>query len=165
MRLLLFVGALALASCGDEKSSRNQAEQDARDIALIKKVNRGVAMPIVPEAILYPEIEKNEIYGANCAFAPENGGVGAIAIAMTDDGFMKIDERLVRFAADGGSLQLPSGARSRYSGREYSFELTLDTEDGKRIAAEATTYPGQLTVRASNGDTVYEKVGEIQCGS
>lgn len=165
MRRLLFVGALALASCGEETSSQNQAEQDARDIALIKKVNRGVAMPIDPQPILYPEIEKNEIYGASCAFAPDGGGVGAIAIAMADDGYMKIDGKLVRFAADGGSTALPSGARSKYSGRKYAFELTLGGGEGRRAAAEATIYDGQLTVRASNGDTVYEQTGEIQCGS
>jgi hypothetical protein len=165
MRLLLLVGALALASCGDEIPSQKQAERDARDIALVKRANRGVAMPIVPQPILYPEIEKNEIYGTSCAFAPDGGGVGAIAIAMADDGFMKLDDRLVRFAADVGSTALPSGARSKYSGRRYAFELTLSGGEGKRVAAEATTYDGQLTVRASNGDTVYEQTGEIQCGS
>lgn len=165
MRLLLLVGAVALASCGEEISSERQAEIDARDIALIKKVNRGVAMPIVPEPILYPEIEKYELYGSNCAFAPDGGGLGAIAIAQADDGFMKIDGKLIRFAADVGSTELPSGARAKYSGKEYSFELTLGPAEGKRVAAEAITYQGQLTVRASNGDTVYDQPGEIQCGS
>ena len=165
MRRLLLAAPLALASCGEELSSQQQAERDARDIAQVKEANRGTSIPIAPQAILYPDIERNEIYGTSCAFAPEGGGLGAIAIAMREDGFMKLDGKIVRFSADGGSTALPSAARSKYSGKKYAFELTLGGGEGKRVAAEAATYDGKLTVRASNGDTVYQQTGEIQCGS
>ena len=45
---------------------------------------------------------------------------------------MKLDGKLVVFASDKGSTQLPQGAWSRYSGKEYALTLTR-IDDGKAV--------------------------------
>jgi len=165
MRLLLLAGTAMLTSCGDELSPQQRAREDAMAVAMVEKANRGSAMPIMPEPILYPDIEKYEIFGTSCAFAPEGGGLAAVAIAMREDGFMKIDGDMLRFSADSGSKALPYDLRSQYDGRKYTFELKLEDGPGRPTAAESVNYDGHLTVRDELERVVYDKAGIVQCGS
>ncbi len=164
--LLLAISTLALASCGGEKlTPEEQAAEDARARQMVEEVNNGVVIPIAPQAITYPDIEENELYGVSCAFVPEGGGVAAIMLAMLDKGYMKLDGEMVRLSADKGSVELPYGARSRYFGKEYSVNLALDEDSERQVAAESVNYDGGLTVKDAQGNTVYEMAGAVQCGS
>ena len=157
-------GALALSACGDNLSPQQQQRNDERDIAQVESANRGVAVPIVPEPILYPDIEKNHLLGTSCSFVATGGGMGAIAMAMGKKGYMKLDGKIVRFAADSGSAKLPFGAFGRYDGKKHSFELGLAESSGKQSGAESTTYQGRLTARDGFGRVVFDQPGEVQCG-
>ena len=166
MRALPIIALLVLAGCDESPMTpAEQRAQDERDIAMVEDANRAAAKPIAPEPILYPDIEANNLYGTSCAFAPSDGGLGAVMIGMTDEGYLKLDGDLVRLAADKGSPELPFGARGRYAGRAYAAELMVAPGEGKQMGAESVNYEGRLTVRDSGGTIVYDKPGTVQCGS
>ena len=162
---VLLIGALALSGCDGGRSQQEQERKDEHDIAMVENANRGVAMPITPEPLLFPDIQQHHLFGTSCSFVPTGGGVGALAMAMADKGYMKVDGKVVRLAADSGSAKLPFGAHSKYDGKKFSFELGLAEASGKQIGAEATTYQGRLTARDGYGRVIYDKIGDVQCGS
>ena len=152
MRKVTIFAAILLAGCGgDEHKKSDLVPQD--------EINRRVATQLDPQVILFPDIEKNDLYGPNCAFAPEGHGIGAVAILRKEDGYMKLRDKLVRFAADSGSAELPMGARSRYTGMEHTFVLTPDKVIG------AGGGKGRLVVTNLHEITVYDARGDIQCNA
>lgn len=166
MRYLPILALLALSACEDEPlSPEEQRARDERDIAMVEEANRAAAPPIAPEPILYPDIEANGLYGTGCSFVAEGSGLGAVMLAMIDNGYMKLDGDIVRFAADKGSPELPFGARRHYAGKKYAFELALAPGEGRPAGMESVNYDGRLTVREAGGAIVYDKSGTVQCGS
>jgi len=162
---LAIVVAAALSACGNGMTSEEKAAHDERDIAMVEKANRGQPIPVSPLPILFPDIEKYDLYGTTCAFVAQGGGVGAIAIARDRDAYVKYEDRMVRFAADKGSAPLPYGTHGRYDGKEHSLQLAIDQATGRQNGAEAMTYKGRLTLRDPLGNVVYDQPGEVQCGS
>ncbi len=158
------VATVALSACGEELSPAERERQEERAIAMVEQANRGAVIAVVPQPILFPDIERHEIYGMSCAFVPENGGLGAVAIAMNNEGYMKLNDSVIRFAADSGSAELPYGARSQYTGKSHSFKISISGE-GTPSGAESMNYDGQLNVNDENGAVVYDSGGEVQCGS
>ena len=165
MRRALLAATIVIAGCGDGLDPQEEAQRAAREVAKVEEVNRGPVMPITPEPILYPDIEKHDLFGTNCAFVAEGGGLGAVALTRQEDGYMKLDGKIVRFSADSGSAELPFGTHRRYDGKKFAFELQLADEEGRQSGSEAMNYNGRLTVRDPRGNAVYDKTGEVQCGS
>jgi hypothetical protein len=103
MRQILFLAGagLLLAGCSDNPSPDEQAMADERDIAMVEQANK--AMPplhmVTPEPILLPDIERYDLLGETCSYAPGTS-LGARVIAREADAFMKIDGDIERFAAD-----------------------------------------------------------------
>ena len=161
MRLLLPVALLALAACSSEP---DEAERQAA-VAEVEANQEAPVEILEPKPILYPDIEKYELYGAGCSFAPDGGGLGAVALAMADEGYMKRDEELLRFAADKGSDELPYLARRKYDGTDYSFTLDLDRDSGAISGEETSDYSGTLTVKDGKDRIVYQSTGIAQCGA
>lgn len=158
-------GALALASCGErELSPAEQAELDEEAIAQVEAAQKPPPAPLSPQAIRYPDIERHEIYGASCAFVPDGGGVGAIAIAMREAGYMKLEGDIERFAPDPGSSELPLGTRSKYVGGAWSFQLEL-TGDASQTGSETFEHRARFTVRNDRDQIAYEAEGLAQCGT
>jgi len=116
----------------------------------------------VPETILYPDIERHDIYGASCAYAPGTS-LGARVIARQADAFMKIDGEIVLFAADPGARELPYGTRSLYNGREYSLRLEI-AGDGMQSGEEVMEYEGTINLRDQYDRVIYSGTGTAQCG-
>ncbi|MBD3729773.1 MAG: hypothetical protein IE933_08720 [Sphingomonadales bacterium] len=162
MRLgLAILPLLALSACGGERE-RTPAEQRAEEDKAIAANEKPI--PITPQPILFPDIEKNDLFGASCAFVPDGGGVGAIFLAMDTMGAMKIDDEIVRFAPDRGSAELPMGIRSNFDGKAWSVTLAI-SGDGEQTGIETTTYKAALTVRDAHEKIVYSANGSAQCGS
>jgi hypothetical protein len=165
MRRMLLVAVLLVTGCGEELSPEEQALRDERDIALVEQANRS-APPIrqlTPEPILYPDIERHDLYGAACNFAPGTS-LGTRVIARETDAFMKVNGELLRFAADPGARELPVRTRSLYNGRGYSLRLEISGE-GEQEGIETVNYEGTVTVLDAHGRVVYEGTGLAQCGS
>jgi hypothetical protein len=173
---IVLVSLLMVAGCGDEPSSGERAASDARDIAMVEEANE--VMPpvkqITPEPILLPDIERFDLLGEACNYAPGTS-LGTRVIAREADAFAKIEGDIVRFAADPGSRELPMHTRTLYNGREYSLRLQIegvtpqerevDAVSGAAAQPQAggTNYEGTVQLRDQYGRLVYEGTGLAQC--
>jgi hypothetical protein len=164
MRTMWTIAALvALAGCDSGPSSEELAEKDARDVAMVEAANE--VMPpltlVTPEPILLPDIERYDLYGMACNYAPGTS-FGTRVVSRESDAFVKIDGEVHRLAADPGSRELPMRTRTLYNGKEYSLRLAIDGEH--KIAADGTSsFEGSVTLRDAYGRVVYEGTGLAQC--
>jgi hypothetical protein len=156
---------MLLGACAEELSSEDQALRDAEALAAVERAN-SIEPPlreVVPETILYPDIERHDLFGAACSYAPGTS-LGARVIARQADAFMKIDGEIVRFAADPGSRELPLQTRSLYNGREYSLRLQVDGEGVPTASSgEGTGYEGSIHLRDQWDRVVYSGSGSVSC--
>jgi hypothetical protein len=163
--IMLGLAATALAGCGEALSPEEQAQRNERDIALVEKAND--AMPpvrqVTPEPLLYPDIERYDLYGEACSYAPGTS-LGARVFAREADAFVKIDGEIERFAADPGSRELPMHTRSLYNSRNYALRLQIDENDEAGGPVE-NGYEGSVQLFDKYGRVVYEGTGVTQCGS
>jgi len=164
MRGGVAIGALLmLAGCEREPSPEEQAMADARDVALVEAANE--VMPpldeVTPEPILLPDIERYDLYGEACNYAPGTS-LGTRVVAREADAFVKIEGEIHRLAADPGSRELPLHTRTLYSGKEYSLRLNMVPQDDAE-AEETPDYEGTVILRDQWGRVVYEGTGLAQC--
>ena len=164
MRGTLAIAALlVLAACKREPTPEEQAMADARDVAMVEAANE--VMPpleeVTPEPILLPDIERYDLYGEACNYAPGTS-LGTRVVAREADAFVKVEGEVHRLAADPGSRELPLHTRTLYSGKEYSLRLNMVPQDGAE-AGEAPDYEGSVILRDQYGRVVYEGTGLAQC--
>ena len=150
-----------LSGCSEGVSSA----QDAADVAEIEAMHdMPQVQPAELERIGYTDIEKNDLFGAGCGFAP-GGGMAIVFLAQEERGYIKQDGKIEALAPDKGSAGLPMPGYARYDGSDLSIELSLEENDGQADGIENTKYPGKLMIRDTKGRTVYEKDGTVGCGS
>ena len=156
---------LLVSACGaDEPSPAEKARADDADVAAVKAAQVPPPSPVTPERILYPDIERYDLFGAGCNFAPK-GSMAAIVLAQAAHGYMKIDGKLEAFAPDAGSGDLPLGAKGKYTAGAWSFVLDLAAEEGEQSGSETVNFPAHLVLRNDRDQIVYETDGTAQCGS
>ncbi|MGC1270927.1 MAG: hypothetical protein WA842_10070 [Croceibacterium sp.] len=160
---LVLLSFVALSGCGQGLSPEEQALQDERDIALVEQANAAgpPAREISPEPIGAPDIERHDLSGQACNYAPGTS-LGTRVIAREADAWMKIDGEMVRFAADPGSREMPGDTRSLYNGKTFALQLAVSGE-GKPAGTGTTDYEGTITLRDAWGREVYEGSGLAQC--
>ncbi len=168
MRIAFALAGLGmLAACGEpDLPPEEQERRDVEAIAEVETARTPAAMAISPKPISFSDIERENLSGAGCAFVEATGPSAPIAISKRDEGYMKLDGSIMRFASDPGSDELPLGTRRRYTGGEYEFEIIMDSGSGSQTGMETVDYPGsRLTVRDSRSRTVFQADGVVQCGS
>lgn len=157
------IAVLLLAGCGSEPTPEEQEQADSRDVAMVVEAND--AMPplkqVTPEPILLPDIERYDLYGEACNYAPGTS-LGTRVVAREADAFVKIDGEIHRLAADPGSRELPMHTRTLYSGKEYSLRLAID-DQGEAEGEVPANLEGSVSVRDRFGRVVYEGTGLAQC--
>ncbi len=162
MRSAVLIAAMTLAACND-LSPEEQAQRDARDVAMVERAND--TMPpleqITPEPIQFPDIERYDLDGTGCNYAPGTS-LNTRIMAREVDAYAKIDGEMIRFAADPGARELPGNTRSLYSGREYSLRLRIDGE-GTTADSGSTNYEGSITLFDAYDRVVFEGTGLAQC--
>ena len=163
MRTSCLAALVILSACGP--TAEEQSAADARAVAEVRANQAPPPEQLAPQPILYPDIEKNNLFGAGCNFVPEGGGIGAIALAQAEQGYMKRGGQMLTFAADKGSARQPLGSFRKYDGKLYGFTLDLSDKAGEQDGIETVNFPAHLTVRDGKGQTVYEAEGTAQCGS
>lgn len=166
MRWFAMLLPVVLTACAaEEPSATERAAEDEAKIAAVEQAQEIPPTPISLEPIGYPDIEKHDLFGASCAFAPEGGGLGAHVLAKEDGAYIKLDGKVERLAPDPGSPELPLGARGKYDGKRNSLILDIGREEGKQSGMETVNYPARLIVRNERDQVVYEASGIAQCGS
>ena len=146
MRTIAFPLLALLAACGGEP----QAEQDAARISL------------APQPIGYPDIETNDLYGANCAYA-SGRSMAPIVIAFADEAVMKIDGQIRRFTLDPQCKEVRNGTGSRYLAGDRVLDLAVEGE-GTQPGDGPPTFEGSVKVSNAAGQVLYETAGSVQCG-
>ena len=161
--VLTLVLAAALSGCGDTVTPEEQAIKDERDIAMVERANASAppVLEVSPEPIGYPELERYDLMGTACNYAPGTS-FGTRVVAREVDAYVKINGKMLRLAADPGARELPAGSRSLYSGKAYSLQLAI-TGHGKP-ASNGTDYEGTVILRDAWGREVYEGTGLARCG-
>ncbi|HWK42519.1 MAG TPA: hypothetical protein VNR60_11375 [Croceibacterium sp.] len=164
--LVLGFGGCLLAGCGEALTPEEQARLDERDIAMVEKANEGSApmREVTPEPLLYPDIERHDLYGESCSYAPGTS-LGTRVFAREADAFVKIGGEIERFAADPGSRELPMRTRSLYNSRNYALRLRLDAGPDAESEGEAQdgNFEGTVQLFDKYGRVVYEGTGLAQC--
>lgn len=161
MRVSIILLALTLVACSNEPSE----EERAAAVAEVEANRIPPPEELQLEPIRYREIEKNELYGTGCSFAPDGGGMSAVALAMAETGHFLRGDKLITLAADKGSPEWPYLARRKYDGAAYSMTLDLDEAEGEQSGKETSDYPATLTIRDASEQVVYRKSGVAQCGA
>jgi len=154
---------LLLAACDRGPTAAEQKAADDRAVAQVEAVQKQKPppRPISPEPILFGDIQRFNLFGAGCAFAP-GGSMGAVLLTRDKVAYLKLADRVVRFAADPGSAKLPLGTMSRYVGKEFAASLTRVGEPG---GAQALRSSAHLTVTDPYDQPVYDADGLLQCGA
>ncbi|MFN4112380.1 MAG: hypothetical protein ACK4GD_00395 [Sphingomonadaceae bacterium] len=156
MRFMLIMAALAVAGCG-EAEQRDRAAK----VAEIEQANAGVAVPVRPEPILYPDIEQHELTAPSCAFAPDGGGMAPILLAMEDRAVMKLSGDIAQFAPDNGVQKGPEVAWTKYDGLTYSIRFGLGAQQPDEPGGNR--YEATLEIRDGADREVYRASGFAQC--
>lgn len=156
MRAMILPILALLGACGE---SSNMSAEDK--LAEIRQANEGVAAPVAPEPILYPDIEANGLTDPACAFVAEGGGMAPILLAMKDKAVMKIGGEIAEFAPDNAVQKGPELAWTKYDGRAYSIRFGLG--QGERGAPSGTRYEATLELRDGKDRNVYDATGYAQC--
>jgi hypothetical protein len=162
MRRFALAALLPLAAC--KPAPEERAERNQRDVAMVQKTNN---MPpplveVVPEPIGAPEMQRYDLSGPACNYAPGTS-FGTLVIARADDAFMKIGGKIQRFAADPGARELPQKTRSLYNSREYSLKLGVNGEGKPTPGQPAADYEGAVTLYDPHGRVVFEGSGLARC--
>lgn len=156
MRAMILPLLALLGACGDEPGmTRNEK------LAEIEQANEGVVVPVTPERILYPDIERYGLTDPACAFAPDGGGMAPIALAMGDRAVMKVGGEIVEFAPDNGVQKGPSLAWTKYDGRAWSLRLGLGQAEDSPLSGQR--YEATLELRDGKDRVVYAAEGYAQC--
>jgi hypothetical protein len=159
---LPLLALLLLSACDSGPSADEQAMAAERDVAMVEAAN-DITPPlqeVTPAPILFPDIERYDLFGEACNYAPGTS-LGVRVVARQSDAFMKIDGEVVRLAADAGSRELAMHSRTLYSGKDYSLRLALNGDGAE--PKEAGDYEGSVTLRDAHGRIVYEGTGLAQC--
>jgi len=165
-RLLAFclLSTLTLGACSADVSPTEQARIDAAKIADVERANIIPPNPVSPEKILYPDYEANDLFGAGCAFAPKDEGLGAIALTQNEVAYLKLDGKIVRFVADKGSKKAPFATWETYDGKSHSIRLDFARGNGRASGSQTVSYTAKLSIRNGRGQTIYQTEGTAQCG-
>lgn len=159
MRCAVLLAAALVASCGDQVTPEEQDLRDQQDVAQVEKANEIIPPleEVTPEPLLYPDIERYDLTGPACNYAPGTS-LGTRVIAREADAFVKIGGEVERFAADSGARELPLRTRSLYTGKTHELRLDL-----KGDSAEGADFEGTVTLRDKHGRVVYTGTGLAQC--
>src|SRR6187455_1031631 len=129
MRRTWLLPLALLAGCDSGPTEEEQAAADARDVAMVEAANdvKPPMKEVTPDPILFPDIERYDLLGEACNYAPGTS-LGTRVVARESDAFLKIGGEVHRLAADPGSRELPMHTRTLYSGKEFALRLSIDNQ-------------------------------------
>lgn len=166
--MAMLVAASFLASaCNDqaEESLAAKEKADAEAIAQVKEQQIAPPIELELQPIGYDDIVSNsQMEGPGCSFYAI-GGEDPLAIMGDGMGFVKIDEKVQRLAADAGSAQGPAGTRATYDGREYALRIAINEAEREDGEGEGFfTAPASIRVVDGYDRDLASAEGRVGCG-
>lgn len=157
--IIVVAGVSCLCACGPDDPARKAAD-DARDVAMVKRMSKEPFNPIIPKPITRIDIERYGLDKPGCAFTKDGAAV-PVFIANADEGFMHIDADLKRFAAKTQSAELPGGARATYVGLASWVDLISlpDTVGG----GDPNAFPARLILHDAQERVAFMADGQLAC--
>ena len=147
MRVALTAACALLAGCSDAPADGDTAP----------------VMTVAPQAITYPDIETNNLYGSSCAYA-SGKSMAPVVIGFDDQAVMKIDGKIARFTLDPQSKGTRFGTGSRYLADGRVLDLAIEGE-GNQTGYETVHYEGSVRLSTADGLQLYATAGTVQCGN
>lgn len=162
--LLCLVSATMMSACSEDVSPAEKARIDAAKIAAVERASIVPPDAVSPQKIHYPDYEANDLFGAGCAFAAADAGMGAIALTRSEVAYIKLDGKIARLAADKGGAKAPFATWQKYDGQAHTILLEFARVDGEISDDQAGKYPVSLTIRNGRDQIVYQTQGFAHCG-
>jgi hypothetical protein len=157
------IGLALLAGCGEAKT-QNKAVDDARDVAMVERMNQPPFRPIRPEPFTAEDIAQYDLARAGCMFRPgDKPDEAPLFIAQQDRGYLKIEGKLQPLAVRTDSAQLPSGAHSTYIGTQNWVELVAQAGSAGKSPAGQNAWPSRFVIRDANERVAFNVVGQVSC--
>ena len=156
---LALAAMVSLSACGREDPARKDAE-DAHDVAMVERMSKEPFKPIVPKPITSVDVERYGLDKPGCRFRKQ-GEADPIFIGNAEEGFMRIEGDLKRYAAKLESAQLPGNARTTYVGLSTWVDLvSLPDYDG---GSDHTHWSARLVLHDSQERVAFLADGEVAC--
>ena len=155
----------ALASgCGEKQDRQRQAADDARDVAMVKRLNQTPFAPILPEPFTAEDMARYDLGRRGCMFRPgDTAGEPPLFVAQEDRGYLKIEGKLLPLAVKSGSAELPSGAHSTYIGTQNWVELVAQAGAERMGKDDAKAWPSRLVIHDAQERVAFDSLGQVSC--
>lgn len=154
--------SLLIAACS--AGAPEEAVSDASAIAMVEELSEPSVVPIAPQPITFEDIEKNDLFGAGCAFVAP-GATEPILLTQNEKGWFKLEGRIVELSSDRSSDPMPFATWSKYVGLDNWLTLSRDNAQEQQTGDEVASAPGELVIHDANEHVVFRSVGEVECGA
>jgi hypothetical protein len=153
-----------LAGCGGDAPPKAKAVDDAKDVAMVERMNQPPFQPIRPEPFTEADIAQYDLARAGCMFRPGNNpDEEPMFIAQQDRGYLKIEGKLLPLSVRAGSAELPSGAHSIYVGTQNWVELVAQAGESGGGSGASKAWPSRLVIRDANERVAFNAIGQVSC--
>lgn len=160
------VGLALLAGCGEDTPPQAKAVDDAKDVAMVERMNQPPFRPIRPEPFTAADIGQYDLARAGCMFRPgDKESEAPLFIAQHDRGYLKIEGKLLPLAVRTDSAELPAGAHSTYIGTQNWVELVAQAGDGGAGSGPGKAWPSRLVIRDANERVAFNAIGQVSCAA
>ncbi|WP_260921744.1 hypothetical protein [Novosphingobium sp. 9] len=119
--------AALLTACHHQPTPEDRAS-DAKDIAMVERMNETPLRPIQPKPLDAAAIARFGLDRPGCMFT-KHGQTAMIFFAGAQDGYMLADGDLQRFAAQEDTAQITDNARTGYVGLRYTVDFLRQPSD------------------------------------
>jgi hypothetical protein len=163
-KIVLLLGLAALSGCADDQTPRRAPADDAKDVAMVERLNQPPFRPIRPEPLVADDIDRYDLGRAGCMFRPGTRPDEApLFVAQQDRGYLKIEGELRPLAVKSGSAELPSGAHSTYIGTGNWVELVAQAGKSGKAPDGSETWPSRLVIHDANERVAFDSLGQVSC--
>lgn len=126
--------------------------------------------PPAPEApkldlqpIAYFDVTQNKLYGSGCNFVSSDGGMGAVFLAQSERGLIKLADHVITLPVARGAGSLPQGAHDHYAGGGYAATLSRVPDGKAKTMGVIDVFAARLVIADGKRQTLYDKTGDAQC--
>jgi hypothetical protein len=158
------LGLSLVAGCGDDPAPQRKAADDARDVAMVERMNQAPFKPIRPQPFTPDDLAQYDLTREGCTFRPGNKpDEPPLFVAQSDRGYLKVAGVLKPLSVKTGSAELPSGAHSTYMGLDSWIELVAQAGDESKGADGKTAWPSRLVIHDAEQRVAFNALGHVSC--